>query len=225
MSTIRVLTVANIPLIREGLRALLANERDLDIATLAPSEDWLEDLLEQAPDVLMLDVQVLERDGWEVASEIVRAAPHVTMLILSDAPNDQRVAHALNLGARGYLLRDASADELASGIRAAYHGATVLHAGAAQQLLEGGRAGIDGTRDDPDEADERNRELIEPLSERELDVLRLMTRGMANKQIAGELFITEHTVKFHVRTILGKLGAANRTEAVTLALQRGLVNL
>lgn len=225
MSTTRVLILANIPLIREGLRALLANERDFQVTTLAPTDDWLDDLLEQAPDVLLLDVQVLEREGWDVLRELSRAAPQVTTLILSDAPSDQRVAQALNLGARGYLLRDGTADELANGIRAARSGSIVLHVQAARQLIEARRPVPDEPEDESEQADARNQELIEPLSERELEVLRLMTRGMSNKQIAAALIITEHTVKFHIRAILGKLGAANRTEAVTLALQKGLVML
>lgn len=225
MATIRVLILANIPLIREGLRALLASERDFQIATLAPTDDWLDDLLEQAPDVLLLDVQVLESEGWDVLGELTRAVPELTTLILSDAPSDQRVAHALNLGARGYLLRDGTADELASAIRATRSGLIVLHAQAARQFIELRRPALDETDDESEQADARNQELIEPLSERELEVLRLMTRGMSNKQIAAALIITEHTVKFHIRAILGKLGAANRTEAVTLALQKGLVTL
>jgi DNA-binding NarL/FixJ family response regulator len=117
-------------------------------------------------------------------------------------------------------LREASADELASAIRAAHSGIITLHPQITAALLETLRAQENAREDETSAQD-----LIEPLSERELDVLRLMTRGLANKQIAAELFITEHTVKFHIRAILGKLGAANRTEAVTLGLQKGIVSL
>ncbi len=220
MPPLRVLILARILLIREGLRGLLAKERDLQVSWLAPSDELLDDLLAEEPDVLLLDVDVLEKEGWDLLDELRRALPTLAILIISDNAQDRRMPQAIALGARGYLLRESSAEEMANAIRAAHSGTLVLHPQIAETLLDsmrraGGLGAGEGTAQD----------LIEPLSERELDVLRLMTRGMSNKQIAGELFITEHTVKFHIRAILGKLGAANRTEAVTLALQKGLVSL
>lgn len=215
-----VLIVAHIPLIREGLRALLADEHDLRVTALAPSSDLIDDLLVETPDVLLLDVQVLEREGWRVLDELHRTLPALAILILGDEPQDRRVARALELGARGYLLREAAANEMAAAVRAAHTGLITLHPQITAALFETIRAQQDAPGEETGASD-----LIEPLSERELDVLRRMTRGLANKQIAAELFITEHTVKFHIRSILGKLGAANRTEAVTLGLQKGLVSL
>ncbi|HZQ05049.1 MAG TPA: response regulator transcription factor [Anaerolineae bacterium] len=220
MPRLRVLILARIPLIREGLRGLLAEERDLQVSLLAPSVELLDDLLADEPDVLLLDVDVLEKEGWDLLDELRRALPTLTILVISDNAQDRRMPQAIALGARGYLLRESSAEEMANAIRAAHSGTLVLHPQIAATLLESVRAAaLSGGGDDTAQ------DLIEPLSERELDVLRLMTRGMSNKQIAGELYITEHTVKFHIRAILGKLGAANRTEAVTLALQKGLVSL
>ncbi len=221
MPLLKISILARIPLIREGLRALLADERDFRVTALAPSDEMIEDLHADDPDVLLLDVQVLEREGWDVLDELRRAMPALTTLILGDSAQDRRVAHALTHGARGYLLRDAAADEMANAIRAAHSGTITLHPQIAATLLETFRARENERAENESDAND----LIEPLSERELDVLRLMTRGMANKQIAAQLFITEHTVKFHIRAILGKLGAANRTEAVTLSLQKGLVSL
>lgn len=221
MPLLNILILAPIPLIREGLRALLAEEHDFRVSTLASSDESIEELFAADAQVLLLDVQGLEREGWNLLQDVQRALPTLTTLIIGDNANDKRVSNALALGARGFLLRETSAREMASAIRAAHSGVIVLHPQIAAVLLETVRA----TENERQEEETRANDLIEPLSERELDVLRLMTRGMANKQIAAELFITEHTVKFHIRSILGKLGAANRTEAVTLALQKGLVAL
>lgn len=222
VSQIRLTILARIPLIREGLRALLTDERDLEIALLAPADEWFDEILTDKPDILLMDIQVLEQEGWEVLDELRRAAPALTVLILGDSPQDQRVPQALQLGARGYVLRDSTAAEMASALRAAHNGSLVLNALLAQDLIRSLKHAQEKEREEQALDEE---ELIEPLSARELDVLRQMTRGLANKQIAAELYITEHTVKFHIRSILGKLGAANRTEAVTLALHKGLVSL
>ncbi len=227
---IKVLIVARIPIIREGLRALLASEQDFQTSALAQweSSTLLEEILTDPPDVLLLDVQVLEREGWALLRELQDMAPRLVPLVIGETPDDRRIANALALGARGYLLRDASLEEMSAAIRAARQGLYVLHPGAAAALLNERPQSSPARGDEPPDDREdlaREADLIEPLSPRELEVLRLMTRGMANKQIAQELVITEHTVKFHIRAILGKLGAANRTEAVTLALQKGLVTL
>lgn len=211
-----------IPLVREGLRALLAGEPDFHVTPLALDEDWFEELVMNPPNLLLLDVQVPEREGWDALGELHHVLPALPILIIGDNARDQHVTRALTLGARGYLVRDAGAVEMANAIRAAHSGALVVHQAYAAQLLQS----LEQTRGtERDRALDPENELVEPLSARELDVLRAMTRGLANKQIAAELFITEHTVKFHIRAILGKLGAANRTEAVTLALSRGLVSL
>lgn len=221
MPPLHLVVLARIPLVREGLRALLSNAPDFRVTPIAPSDEILDDLLAQEPDVLLLDVQVLELEGWGLLNELRRELPQLTTLIVGDNANDLRVARALELGARGYLLRDTAAQEMTDAIRAAHSGTITLHPLLVIRLLETLRANGESDQDEEPALDE----LIEPLSERELDVLRLMARGMPNKQIAGELYITEHTVKFHIRSILGKLGAANRTEAVTLGLQRGLISL
>jgi DNA-binding NarL/FixJ family response regulator len=227
---IRVLIIAHLPLIREGLRALLRGEKGLQITSLpgVQAGPRLEEILAQHPDVVLLDVEVLEREGWVILQELRDLAPDISILVIGDAPNDRRTANALALGAKGYLLRESIPEEMAAAIRAARQGLYVLHPAAATTLLDELREASPSPSPAVSELGEESArpvDLIEPLSARELDVLRLMTRGLANKQIAAELFITEHTVKFHIRGILGKLGAANRTEAVTLALQKGLVSL
>src|SRR5581483_1670561 len=173
MPRLRVLILARIPLIREGLRGLLAEERDLQVSLLAPSVELLDDLLADEPDVLLLDVDVLEKEGWDLLDELRRALPTLAILIISDNAQDRRMPHAIALGARGYLLRESSAEEMANAIRAAHSGTLVLHPQIAETLLDSmRRAGGLGAGEDAAQ------DLIEPLSERELDVLRLMTRGM-----------------------------------------------
>ncbi len=213
--------VSPIPLIREGLRALLAAKADLRVTALAPTDDLLDELAANETDIILLDVQTLEYAGWDLLADLHDALPALTVVILGDDAQDRRAAFALRAGARGYLLRDASATEMAHALRAAYDGTIALDARLAAHLL----GALDAYENERAENEINAHALIEPLSERELDVLRLMTRGMANKQIAAELCITEHTVKFHIRAVLGKLGATNRTQAVTLALSKGLVNL
>lgn len=209
-------------MVRQGLRALLAEERDFAITPLATDSDWFDELLSHQPNLLLLDVQVLEQEGWDALDTLHRVLPALTILIVGDNARDQRVVHAILRGARGYLLRDANADEMAHAIRAAHSGSLVVQKNLADVLLNALTRARATERADTSETE---MDLVEPLSAREMEVLRGMTRGLANKQIAAELYITEHTVKFHIRAILGKLGAANRTEAVTLALSRGLVSL
>lgn len=227
---IKVLIIARLAIIREGLKGLLAPERDfrVNVLTRTDSAELVEDIIAEQPDVLIVDVDVLEMEGWALLRDLRDVAPSLASLVISDSDADRRVTSAIRLGARGYLTRDATADELGSAIRAAKNGLFVLHRIPAQTLLaeaesEGPFPAEDERR--PPRVYSSEEDLIEPLSARELDVLRLMVRGMSNKRLASELVITEHTVKFHIRSILAKLGAANRTEAVTLALQRGLVSL
>jgi NarL family two-component system response regulator LiaR len=230
-SMIQILIVARLPIIREGLRGLLGPEPDFQLSTLDHYESGalVERVLAARPDVLLVDVDVLEIEGWALLDDLRAVAPSIASLVISDTAEDRRVASALALGAHGYLTRDASTVEMASAIRAAGQGLFVLNPIAAQNLLSEFASAADlATENETDSGranEHRRQDLIEPLSARELDVVRLIVRGMSNKQIAAELIITEHTVKFHIRAILSKLGAANRTEAVTLALQKGLVSL
>ncbi len=228
---IKVWVVARLPLIREGLRGLLSSEKDLEVAAPLQTNagSLLQELVDERPDVVLLDVDLLEREGWGLVRNLGQMAPGIAQVVVGDAADDRRVTQALGLGVRGYLLREASPQEMVAGVRAAAQGLYILHPLVAPTILQDLEAvrpsrSLAGSALGPDNP-ERDDDLIEPLSERELEVLRLMGRGLANKQIAAQLFITEHTVKFHIRAILGKLGAANRTEAVTLALQKGLVTL
>lgn len=223
--------VARLPIIREGLKGLLSSESDFQVSSLTrfESAELVAKILAGRPDVVLLDVDVLESEGWAVLSDLRSVAPDIATIVISDASEDRRVAGAFELGAHGYLTRDATTDEMASAIRASRDGLFVMHPLAFKTLLIAQGAddssSIEGEAESKRPSERVRQDLIEPLSTRELDVLRQIVRGMTNKQIAAELIITEHTVKFHIRAILSKLGAANRTEAVTMALQKGLVTL
>lgn len=220
MPVLNIAIVARLPFVRAELRACLENERAFQVTSLAPTDELVEELFAADAQILLLDIQVLENEGWQLLEEL-RALPHLRTLVIGDRPDDRRVVNALALGARGFLLRARAAAEIPNAIHAARSGSIVLDAQVAATLTRALRAHENSRAENETDAEV----LIEPLTERESQTLRLMTRGLANKQIASELFITEHTVKFHIRAILGKLGAANRTEAATLALQKGLVNL
>lgn len=208
---IKILIVAPYPVIREGLKSLIMQHVDLQVSGEARFlSDALSQIRAQAPDVVLFDLEQLDDENG--VSEILRTAPITKILALGESADNARVVNALAAGAKGYLARNASAQEMGHAIRAAHAGMLVLDSAAAAALLARTRP-LSET------------EMVEPLTERELDVLRLMARGLPNKQIASELVITEHTVKFHISAILGKLQAANRTEAVSMALQQGLIAL
>ena len=162
MSPLHLVILARIPLVREGLRALLSEASDYHITTLAPSDDVLDNLLAEEPDVLLLDVQVLELEGWGLLEELRHEIPALTTVVVGDNANDLRVARALELGARGYLLREAAAEEMTNAIRAAHTGTIALHPLLMARLLETLRANQELTQEDEPALDN----LIEPLSER-----------------------------------------------------------
>jgi DNA-binding NarL/FixJ family response regulator len=164
------------------------------------------------PDVILLDLELPELDGVAALRAIRAARPEARVLIFTAFDTDERILAAVQAGAQGYLLKGAPRDELFQAIRVVHSGGSLLQPVVAARLL---RQVSSPTASN----------LTEPLTERELEVLRLLARGRQNKEIAGELTISERTVKFHVSAILAKLGVGNRTEAVSRAAQLGLVEL
>ena len=209
MSQIRVLVVDDHPVVRQGLVSVLEDEPDFEVVGSAGSADEALALVRrQQPDVLLLDLELPGRDGVAALPELLAARPGLGVLVFTAYDTDERVLGAIRAGARGYLLKGASADEIARGVRAVYAGESHLASRVAARLL----AEV--------QAPQRSSTV---LSQREREVLRLVADGLPTKQIARTLSITERTVKFHVSSIFHKLGADNRAQAVALAAQRGLL--
>jgi DNA-binding NarL/FixJ family response regulator len=206
---IRILIVEDQRIVREGLTALLEDEAEVEIAGEAADGQQAVDLFDRLrPDVVLMDLQMPLVDGAEATRRIREQAPEAHILILTTYATDEFIFKALRAGAQGYVLKDASADELLAAIRAVYHGQTWLAPAVAARLVAGVSAGAP-----------------EPLTPRELEVLALMGKGASNNEIAATLDITPRTAKVHVQNILGKLGATNRTEAVSIAVRQKLLTL
>jgi DNA-binding NarL/FixJ family response regulator len=206
---IRILIAEDQRIVREGLIALLEDEAELTIAGVAADGQQAIELFEQLqPDVVLMDLQMPVVDGPKATSRIRERAPDARILVLTTYATDEFIFTALRAGARGYLLKDASANELLAAIRGVYEGRTLLAPAVAERLV----AGVSTT-------------APEPLTPRELEVLTLLGQGRSNSEIAEALTIAPRTVKVHVQNILGKLGASNRTEAVSMAVRQKLISL
>ena len=207
---IRVLVVDDHPVVRHGLTAIMGYESDIEVVgDAADGEEAVRLILERRPDVVLLDLRLPKLDGVEVMRQVRAQAPQVRFLVLTTYDTDEYIGPALAAGAQGYLLKDALPDELARGVRAVMRGAAALEPEVAARLLE---RMAEGERGDE-------------LSERELEVLRLLVAGASNKSIAAQLSLSENTIKTHISRIFAKLGVQSRAEAVAVALQRGLVPL
>jgi DNA-binding NarL/FixJ family response regulator len=220
---IRILLADDHPIVREGLRAVLETQADFEVvAECASGDEALHLTTTLQPDMLLLDLEMPIMDGVE-ATRRLRQLQHTSRIIVFTAfDNDERIIHALQAGADGYLLKGAPRDEIFNAIRITMKGGSLLQPVVASKLLR--HLGLK-QRTTPPPRQQTYTPLIEVLTERELEVLRLLAQGMPNKEIAAQLVISERTAKFHVSSIMGKLGAANRTEAVALAAQHGLITL
>ncbi len=205
---IRLVVVDDHPVVREGLVASLEDDPEFQVVGSAGSaEDALPLVTTQHPDVILLDLELPGVNGLEAIPALAAAHPASRILILTAYDTDERVLGAIRAGAKGYLLKGASLEEIARAIRSVHAGESYLQPRIATKVLA--------------ELGPRRRPAA--LSHREREVLRLVAGGRSNKQIARELGITERTVKFHVTSILNKLGADNRAQAVALAGRRGLL--
>lgn len=212
--TIRVLITDDHIVVRKGIRALLATEPDIDV--VGEAENGRQAIAEAArlrPDVILMDLVMPEMDGVEAIRHISHDQPEARILVLTSFAADDKVFPAIKAGALGYLLKDSEADDLIRAIHQVYRGEPSLHATIARRVLQ---ELAHPTEHPP---------TPEPLTEREVEVLRLVARGQSNHQIAEHLVISEATVRTHVSNILSKLHLASRTQAALYALREGLASL
>jgi DNA-binding NarL/FixJ family response regulator len=204
---IRILLVDDHPVVRMGLRGMLDAEPDLTVVGEASSgTEGLDRALALTPDIVLMDLRMPGGDGVEATGRILSAAPGVRVMVLTTYESDRDILRAIEAGASGYLLKDASPKELADAVRAAARGETVLAPSVASTLV---------------------RQMRSPappaLSARETEVLRLVAAGLTNADIGRRLFISEATVKTHLLRVFNKLDVADRTAAVTTAMRHGII--
>ncbi len=213
--SIRVFVTDDHSIVRDGIRAVLALEPGIECVGEAQNgRQAVHAVAELAPDVILMDLMMPEMDGIEATRRITARAPAARVLILTSFAADDKVFPAIKAGAQGYLLKEAGADELVAAIRQVYRGETSLHPTIARRLLQE----VTSPRGD-------HKLTVEPLTERELEVLRLIAKGRSNREIGADLVISEATVRTHVSSILGKLHLASRTQAALYALREGLASL
>jgi NarL family two-component system response regulator LiaR len=196
--------------VRSGIEYSLLAHKDLElVGTFESGKEAVARCTEVNPDVVLMDMMMPGMDGAESTTELLRRCPHAKVLILTSFQEGATVKKCLEAGALGYLLKDVGTDELAGAIRAAFAGRSTLAADAARALAE--------TSMQPDTPGS-------DLTERELEVLELVVAGKSNAEIATILSVSVSTARFHVSTILSKMGASNRAEAAALAVRHGLVS-
>jgi NarL family two-component system response regulator LiaR len=212
----RILIADDHAVVREGLRALIDVQPDMKlIGEAADGVEAVDKAHALQPDVILLDLMMPRKSGLEAILEIKAKDPEARILVLTSFAEDDKVFPAIKAGAMGYLLKDSSAQELVRAIRDVYQGEPTMHPTVARKLMR--------ELQRPPEPDLPPAE--EPLSEREVEVLKLVARGLSNQEIGDSLFISERTVRTHVGNILSKLHLANRTQAALYALREGLASL
>ena len=219
---IRLALIDDHPIVRDGLVAVLSDEADFEVLGTAASAEEGERLLRRTqPDVTLLDLELPGMSGTEALPSLLGAAPDTKVVVFTAYDTEERVLGALRAGAKGSVLKGAASEEIGRAIRSVHAGGTNLSARiAATVVAQLGSTGSGGTT-----VGGRAQRAASPtaLTPRERQVLRLVADGRSNKEIARTLTITERTAKFHVTSLLNKLGAENRARAAALAVQRGLL--
>ncbi len=211
---IRVLIADDHAVVRQGLRTFLQLQDDIEVVgEAADGEEAVRLTGELVPDVVVMDLVMPAKDGIEATREIKALSPTTRVLVLTSFADDDKVFAAVKAGAAGYLLKDVQPAELGDAIRTIYRGESLLHPTVAGKLM---REFAEGKQTAADPS---------ALTEREMDVLRLITKGMSNREIALDLGVAEKTVKTHVSNILQKLHLADRTQAALYAVRQHLVDL
>jgi NarL family two-component system response regulator LiaR len=210
---ISVLLVDDHSMVREGVRAFLVTQPDISVVGEAASGEEAVRLAEQhVPDVILMDLIMPGMDGVEATRRVKQASPRSQVVMLTSYHEDEHIFPALKAGALSYVLKDISADELGAAVRKAAAGEAVLHPRVAARVIK--------------ELQGRRAEALNPfteLSERELEVLKLIADGLSNAEMAAKLFLSEKTIKGHVSNILSKLHLADRTQAAVYAWREGIV--
>jgi DNA-binding NarL/FixJ family response regulator len=204
--TIRVLCVDDHPLVRKGIASILANEADMELVGEANNGREAVEMFKQfKPDVVLMDLRMPDLDGTSATRLIRQEVPEAKIIALTSYDGDQDIYRALEAGVRGYILKEMVHTEVVRAIRTVHSGKRLM----------------------PQEVAERLSEYFPQvaLTPREVEVLGLVAKGMANKEIASKLGTASGTVKMHIQNILAKLGAADRTHAVTIAMERGILHL
>ncbi len=211
---IRILITDDHVIVRRGTQALLATEAEIEVVGEAKNgEEAVAKASQIRPDVILMDLEMPVMDGIEAIRRITSSQPDARILVLTSFATDDKVFPAIKAGALGYLLKDSSPDELVRAIRQVYRGESSLHPTIARKLL------LEMSRPSQKPPTE------DPLTEREVEVLKLVAQGKSNQEIADKLVISEATVRTHVSNILGKLHLASRTQAALYALKEGLASL
>ena len=206
LEQINIMIVDDHPVVRQGLRAMLSSEPDIRVQGMAASAREAMYLIErEQPDVVLMDLRMPEMEGIEAIKKLRFISPNIKILVLTNYGSDEYIVRATQAGAMGYLLKNTPQEEIVNAVRVVNSGERYVPKDIAKRLFEAiGR---------------------EELSPRELEVLVLVARGCTNKEVAQKLFISDKTVRNHVTSCLLKLQAKDRTEAVTRAIERGLIRL
>ena len=206
LEQINIMIVDDHPVVRQGLRAMLSSEPDIRVQGMAASAREAISLIErEQPDVVLMDLRMPEMEGIEAIKRLRRISPNIKILVLTNYGSDEYIVRATQAGAMGYLLKNTPQEEIVNAVRVVHSDERYVPKDIAKRLFEAiGR---------------------EELSPRELEVLVLVARGCTNKEVAQKLFISDKTVRNHVTSCLLRLQAKDRTEAVTRAIERGLIRL
>jgi NarL family two-component system response regulator LiaR len=212
-NSISILIVDDHEVVRNGIRSYLETLSEFQVVGEAGSgEEAIQLVAEHIPDVVLMDIIMPGMDGIETTRRVKQISPRTQVVALTSYHEDAQIFPTLKAGAISYILKDMKMEKLAEALHRAVQGEVTLHPRVAARVLQNIRGG-----------DGEEPHLIAELTERELDVLKLIANGLSNNQIAGKLFITENTVKGHVSNILSKLHLADRTQVAVYAWQRGIV--
>lgn len=216
MNKLRVLLVDDHALFREGIKSLLDSRPDIEVVGCAgDGHEAIALARETTPDVILMDIEMPRCDGLEATRQIKREFPDIKIVALTVVDNDKTIFEAIKSGAQGYLLKDLEAYQLYDMLESLRQGSAPLSGSVAARILE------EFTRGEP--ATNKNAQNVDPLTDRERDVLELLVTGKSNAEIAEELVVTENTVKTHLANILTKLHLRNRIQAAVYAVSQGLV--